>query len=158
MGFVDHMTAELTEIARLVPVPPTPYGYGRDLSCRYDLTATLAETDPESVDGIAESILRRLQTPPGWLDQIGDNPNYGCDVIGLLNAGVTPVDLRAKEAEIKADCMSDDRIASLTVSVLSSDDRTIDIRMFVEPRSPALATFTLTFAATDSAVLIREVK
>jgi hypothetical protein len=156
--FDDFVAKELAALQRLVSLPTGALGYGLDLSCVSDISPTLEETDPNSVQGISESLLRRLQTPRGALAQIDDDSNYGFDVIGLLNNGVTAHDLRGMEAQIKAECLKDDRVADLTVTVtFAFGTGVLDVSLRITAVDPQLGTFSLIFAVDGAEILVKQV-
>jgi hypothetical protein len=83
---LDALAAGLAEVTHEVDAPTGPLGYGTDISCTLDLHERMDEVDPMSTRGIAEAIVRRLDTPRGALI---DDADYGLDLKGYANRGVT---------------------------------------------------------------------
>ena len=151
--FFDFIDAEIAQLKRLVPVPTGELGYGTDLSCVMDVTETLEEVDPNSVNGLGEALIRRLTTRRGSLP---DDPDYGIDVAAFCNKGMTRQDLLALEGEIGSELRKDDRVQSTSTKVTWSDPR-LDVRIKVVPEMPGVDPFSLTMAVEDGSVLFLEV-
>jgi hypothetical protein len=148
----EAIAAELAKLTREVPAPTEPLGYGRDLSCTDDVTDDLAEVDEFSYQGIGEAVVRRLTCPRG---QLPDDPDYGLDIRSYCNRGVTANELRLLEPQISLELDKDDRIASSTVAVTTSDaGRTLGLTIEIVPADPDLVVFTLTLAVTDRTVIL----
>lgn len=146
----DLVDAGSTDIVRLVPVPSDPLGYGTDLSCATDLTPDLAEVDPDSVQGMGESIIRFLTAER---DSIPDAPGRGFNVFRMILTGMTPEKMSEDETAISAEVQQDDRFASATATVTLVAQRKISIRISVVPVDPALAPFDLVVAVSDGELL-----
>lgn len=149
---IDAATAEL---ARVQPAPPA-VGYGVDLDCIDDLTAGLAEIDPNSVRGITQALYHRLTT---WNDVSfirEDDPNYGRHLIAALNKGVTTAEITQSEGAIAEECLKDDRIAACEVSVTVTlgPPTSYSVRLMVTPVDPVLGTFPLVISVTDGKILL----
>lgn len=154
----DFFDAELATLTRIVPAPVAPLGYGVDLACVADMLPTLAEVSPSLADGIRESLLRRLQTPRGFLAGIDDDANYGFDVAGLLNTGTTEQALRGIEAGVRSEITRDDRVLSATVSAAySSGTSTMTVSCLCIARDSSIGQFALVFSVNSMGVLSREV-
>jgi hypothetical protein len=148
----DFIAAELVALVRITTQPQTPFAYGRDLSCTSDVTARFTEVDGTTALAIAESTIRRWTCPRGGLP---DDPNYGIDVRGMLNRGVTTAELQTLASELEGEAMKDDRVDFISVSLaLSSDYRTLTISAVFIPVDPALRDFAATFAVTDGATTL----
>lgn len=146
-AFQDFLTDELAALTRIVPAPSGGLGYGTDLACVQDISSTLAETQPTSAQGIRESVLRRLQTPRGFLTGIEDDGNYGFDVVGLLNTGTSLQDLRSVEASIRDEVSKDDRVATSTVSAAYTlGTSTLQVSVLIVARDPSIGQFSLVFS------------
>jgi hypothetical protein len=139
--------ALLTE--RVATTPPEPYGYGRDLVCVADLTTTLEETNPGTVESLAQDLYHRVTTERGTLV---DDPDFGLDVRSFLSAGLTPQQLTLISHQVQLECLKDDRCASVEVDVLTGRPGALDITIAVTPQDPALAAFTLVLAVTPLTV------
>lgn len=153
--FAEAIAADIATLERVVEAPTGDLGYGTDLSCVDDLTEDMAEIDPSTARGIGEAAIRRLTTPRGGLV---DDPDYGLDLRGYCNHGVTSEELRTLASRASAELLKDDRIDSATVT-LSTNTASTDLRVTVTitPADPNVATFALVFAVTDSAVLIETI-
>jgi hypothetical protein len=154
----DFVALELAALSRIVPAPTGPLGYGVDMACVTDLSVRLTETSQASVTGIGESILRRLQTPRGFLGGIDDDPNYGIDVAGLLSEGTTQQGLRGVEASVREEITRDDRVLSATVSATyTSATSTLDVSAQCVARDPSIGQFSLVFSVDSTGKLASEV-
>lgn len=151
---LDAIGASLLELERLTTAPMGELGYGRDLSCVLDLTRDLAEVDPDSVIGIGEAALRRLVTPRGGLP---DDPDYGLDVRGFLNRGVTTEDVRDLAGRIRLELGKDDRIDDCTVTATMPRPRTLSVAIRITPAIAGLAPFDLVFAVVDGALTVEAI-
>lgn len=148
----DSIATQLTTLTRIVDPPAAPFGYGIDLYCVTDLAEDLAEVDPRSTVAIAQALVRRLITPRGALPGDAD---YGFDLRGYLNRGVTLQELRTLTGQITAECRKDDRVSDVVVSAsftLGTAQLTGTIK--VTPADVDLDTFSFTFAITDTAAVL----
>jgi hypothetical protein len=153
-ALTDYVSAELAALARIVPAPAEPLGYGVDLACVTDLSVRLAETHQTSVAGISESLLRRLQTPRGSLD----DPNYGLDVAGLLSVGTTQQGLRGIEASVREEISRDDRVLSAAVSATYVPaTSTLSVSAQCVARDPSIGRFSLVLSVDSTGKLASEV-
>lgn len=153
--FDDFMTAGLATLSAQVPIPTEPFGYGVDFSCTDELSPILAEVDPNSVQAIAEALLRRLITPNGTLIEDQD---YGEDVRAFLSHGTTQTNLNTIATKIKNECEKDDRVESVTASsVLDSKTRTLTLSVRVVPQDPTLRQFAMTIAVTSGAAVLEAI-
>lgn len=140
-------TALATDLATLateldVRADAAPLGYGRDLWCVTDLTATMDTIAPDSRLAIAQAVVRRWITPRGALL---DDPDYGYDVRGKLNRGLTQVELRSLGSLMRLEARKDDRVSDAAVTV-SFDGETLHAATVLTCESITLGTFTLTLA------------
>lgn len=140
---------ELATLTRVVDPPTGDLLYGRDLSCVTDLEPTLEEIDQASPRAIVQAVIRRFITPRGTLL---DDPDYGLDVRGYCNRGVTQRDLRALSGALRGEAQKDDRVARADVSVTATN-ATLSIQVFITPADPALQDFSFTFSVTSAEVL-----
>lgn len=148
---IDEGLAVLTPLVR---APVAPLGYGSDLSCAEDLTETMEELAGDNVLVLGQALLRRLDTPRGSLV---DDQDLGLDVRGYLNSGTTDRELRALEGAIGIEWRKDDRVRVADVTAALADDGSeMTIRGRVTPADPTKAPFTITLAATDLGVLLKE--
>lgn len=147
---LSAIAAETALLERVVQVPTGAIGYGTDLSCVEDISVTLDEVDPTSTRAIREALLRRLTTPRGGLQ---DDPDYGFDVRGLCNRGLTQSQMVDLSTQVRNEVTKDDRVDSATVTVTAPSPRALRIGVVITPVDQTIGIFTLTFAVTDGAVL-----
>lgn len=83
--------------------------YGSDLSLEYDLDPMMTELSGNDPLVVAQSAIRRLQTPRGGLV---DDPDYGYDVRSLLKS---PDGSRRIGPRIQAELLKDDRLSEIQV-------------------------------------------
>jgi hypothetical protein len=141
------------ELASLTPVTPRTgaLGFGTDLACVTDLSASLDEVDPLSPVGIGEAALRRLMTPRGGLL---DDPDYGIDVRSFCSRGVAVDELRDLAGTIKLELVKDDRIETVLVGVTMPAPSTLRISILITAALPALTPFSLIFVATPETLTV----
>ena len=149
MGVRENIAGQIAELERVVDAPTGALGYGTDLSCVNDLTPTLDEVDPNSVRAVGEALVRRFTTPRGKLP---DALDYGLDIRGYCNRGLTVAQLRELASQMRAEARKDDCVDDATVTVTSAG-ATLNIALRVVPADPTLTTFDLTFAVTSAEVL-----
>lgn len=78
---------------------------------------------------LINALLRRLTTPRGGLFY---DPNYGFDVVALVNSAVTPVDVARIKAGVAAELQKDDRVQSANVQadfVFATKTLTLNIKI-----------------------------
>jgi hypothetical protein len=150
--FSDFCDAEIATLERLVPTPVEPFGYGNDLSCVTDLTADLAEVDPFSIQGLAETAVRFLTSER---DSIPDAPGRGYNVRRLLNRALTPLEIIAQEGLIAAELEQDeDRFEEVSASLVLTG-RSLAVTFTIQPSAlTGLEAFSFVLAVTDSTTLI----
>lgn len=160
MSALTYITAEIDALralgaaVRVVDVPVGALGYGVDLAFLDDITPDAAELAPDSAEGIGQDLYHRLSTRRGGLPP-GDDKDYGFDLVGALHKGHTAKELTLLAAQIKAECLKDDRVAELTVTVTpSGGGRTLGVRLIVTPEDPAVGVFSLVLAVSDGGVLL----
>jgi hypothetical protein len=64
---------------------------------------------------LGNAIARRLSTPPGSLAAIGDDPDYGYDLRGLLNSEMSEEEIGRIGSDVEAEIMKEDRVQSAKV-------------------------------------------
>jgi hypothetical protein len=152
---LDTIAEGLAELEALVPAPVGELGYGVDLSCTTDVTPDFDEVDPNSYQGIGEAQFRRLITRRGLLV---DDPDFGRDVRGLVNRGVTTRDLLDEAGQIKLECEKDDRIRRADVTLTPEQGgKRIRITIRNTPEDPRLAVFTLIMAVTSGQAMLEAI-
>lgn len=151
----ETIAAEIALLEQTEPTPLAPFGYGQDLDCETDLTEEMLEVDPSSKRALAQALLRRLSCPRGRLP---DDPDYGYDLRGRLNAGTDLSVIRDLAGQIKSEILKDDRLEGAeVVTSYSAPTSTLNVQIWVSPVDPALGNFSLTLAVTDGAVLMQEI-
>ena len=86
--------------------------FGSDLSCVTDLTSDCAEVS--GTTGWLQSLARRLQ------GQLFYDPNYGYDLVDLLDDEVNVQDLSAVGADIDSEFLKDERTLSSSTTVIKT--------------------------------------
>jgi hypothetical protein len=95
------------------PGTAAPSLIGQDLNVVTDLDPNFGLCD--GPQNMANAELRRLNTPAGELALIGDDPDYGLDIMGRLNGGATLSELASLEPQIHAEVTKDPRVADAEV-------------------------------------------
>ena len=88
--------------------------YGSDLACQRDFT-----DECRTVTGLqllAEALLRRLTTPRG---NLLDDPDYGTDLHEYIALEFTSRNQSRMLADVKAECIKDERVVDAFPSVRS---------------------------------------
>lgn len=111
------------------PAAASSIDFGSDLQCATDLDPMMRELAANDPRLVAESDLRRLQTPRGGLL---DDPDYGYDVRELLRAPLTRAQLAAVPGRIRAELMKDDRHRSVDVDVKRTSSDELYLRIHAE--------------------------
>lgn len=117
--------------------------FGSCWSCVYDLTMPSVMVSGNQC--VAEMIARRLQTPRGGLI---DDPNYGYDLTGWLDADITTPQLASIQSNVNAECVKDQRVLSAqsTVTLVQSGMLIVTIQLVT-----AAGPFTLTLSVSNLA-------
>lgn len=132
-------------------------GYGRDLFCVRSVTDDLREVDPQSPEGIGQTVFRLLLSVR---ETIPDAPGRGLGVQGWVSAGVTFTQLRAYGGMCIGEIDQDDRIASSTVDVKLEGSREVPALRFeirITPQNPALAPFAMVITVPESGAALLEI-
>jgi len=151
----DAIAAELALLTREVSTPAAPFGYGADVSCSRDLEEAMPEVSGQTV--LAQALVRRLDCPRGGLPDDGD---YGIDLRGFLNRGLTTDEVRGLAGAIRSELSKDDRVDTVAVTVApTTTGQSIRVSIQVVPRDATLGgPFTLILAVTDGGALIEEMR
>jgi len=150
------IATELAALVQIADFPTAPFGYGSDISGALDLDPSMAETEGFATLTLAQSIVRRLDTPRGTLP---DDKNWGISISSYLNFGSTDQDIRQIAGQIRSELTLDDRIDSLTVRVApSSTGSTLSIGIQVQPLAADAGPFTLTLSASDAGLILEEIE
>ncbi len=100
---------------------------------------------------LAEALARRLMTPRGRL--IG-YPNYGYDLTEWVNADVSARDIASIRANVQAECLKDERVESVNVSVVLAKDGTLTVTLNIEG---SLGPFTMVLGVSEVTVTLLQV-
>lgn len=124
--------------------------YGTDVSCVSDFSAESREVSGPA--NVAEALARRLTTPRGWLIR---NLDYGTDLREYLGIEYTSRVQSKIISETKAECLKDERVLAVSVSVDSFDTsgRTLSLRISVTLADGPF-TFVLTVSALDANITL----
>ncbi len=147
------LDAGLATVERVVDSPTGELGYGTDVAWTLDMVDPMDDVDPQSTDAIAQAVIRRLDCPRG---RLADDLDYGLDIVGRLNRGVTPAETNALAGAIRNEVEKDDRILSATVVVVPTLNA-LSVRIRIVPARADRGPFSLTFAVTTAALLLQEI-
>jgi len=145
--------------AVIVAAPTGDLGYGRDLSCDTDLTANFDEVDENSPEGVSQALLRRITTQHGTLSYLGEDPDYGRDVMAFLSADMTMVEIMAEQDLLAAECLKDDRVKSCqcVITYLGKDDTGTDaFDISIDGELYSGKTYSLTETLTSASQLAED--
>lgn len=149
---LDAQLAELAINPGRVAVVPTPsFAWGHDLSCDTDCDDMFSETPQNSPLIIAQSVLRRFQTSRGAMLDDGD---YGFNLFGYLNRGVTQDDVRTLQRKLTAEAQKDERVETADVTVTVTGFGTMSVSVGITPADPTIGAFRFVFAVDGSQPLI----
>lgn len=149
------IAAGIAALARVATTPVAPYGFGRDLVCVEDLTTTLRETDPTTVESLAQDLFHRITTERGT---ILDDPDFGTDARDFLSAGATPTVLLAIGGQLSLECLKDDRVNKADVDVVTGASSALNVTLAITPADPALRPFTMIVALTPGSIPTLEIQ
>jgi hypothetical protein len=147
----EAQMAELTAGARAALVPQPPLGWGSDLSCVTDCDADFSELPGNSALGVAQRVARRYLTPRGGLL---DDGNYGLDLRGYCNRGVTQQDLRTLQSRCVAEALKEETVASVTVNVSTTSANSLSVSAQLTPADPSIAPFAFVLAVASETSLL----
>ncbi len=123
--------------------------YGQDVSTFPDLDVT-----GRTISGarcVAECTLRRLTTEEGTLDYDRD---FGRDIRDLLNADVTPKEIRREEIRVANEIEKDERVLRADVTMtLDEQKQTLTIRVGGELVDAESFDFVLAITAVSAEIL-----
>lgn len=147
----DAQIAELTASGRVASVPTAPLGWGSDLSCVTDCDSRFIELPGNSALGVAQRVARRYLTPRGALL---DDPDYGLDLRGYCNRGVTQQDLRTLQSRCVAEALKEETVSSITVNVATTSATGLSVQAQITPADPSLEPFAFVLAVSSADVLL----
>jgi hypothetical protein len=142
---------ELRASGRVTLVPQPPLLWGSDLSCVTDCDSKFSELPANSPLIIAQAIVRRFLTPRGAL--LDDN-DYGLDLRGYCNRGVTQQDLRTLQSRCVAEAQKDERVQSITIDVEMTGSNSLSVRAQLTPVDPRTAQFRFVIAVDSETALL----
>lgn len=147
----DAQIADLTAGPRAALVPLPPFNYGSDLSCVTDCDAEFSELSGDDPLGIAQRVARRFLTPRGALL---DDSDYGLDLRGYCNRGVTQQDLRSLQSRCVAEAQKEETVGSITVNVSTTSANSLSVSAQITPADPSVAPFTFVLAVSSETTLL----
>lgn len=121
--------------------------YGTDCTATTDLDPYFTLVSGTTV--VAQSLARRLQTPPGGLL---DDPDYGYDLRSWVNRDMTTRDRFELTQRVEAEVMKDERVSSVVVS-LGVTTTTITVDLAVTLRAGETFPLVLTVSSVTVSVL-----
>jgi hypothetical protein len=142
---IDRQIAALPVVDRS---PPVELAYGLDLWCVLDVTESLIEVDPARPVAVGQAIARRLITPRGGLV---DDPNYGLDLRGYVNRGVTQNSMLQLAAQVRAEALKDDRVIDANV-IVTGGLRSLTVTLELVLADYLSQTFSLVFFVTSDGI------
>lgn len=152
----DAIASYLEGLEQAVDTPVEPFGYGSDVSCVSDLDERMTELPGDSLLVLAQALARRLDCPRGALP---DDPDYGIDLRGHCNRGVTTAEIRALAGQVRSELEKDDRVDRALVTVTPSPTgSSLRIEAAITPVDHRLGGFALTLAVTDAGLLLEELR
>jgi len=150
-GAIDDGLASLT---RVMDAPSEPFGYGTDVACATDIEVPVRDVDPSGTEAVSFALLRRIDCPRG---QMPDDGDYGFDLRGMLNRGITQADLAQIGSRIRSEWAKDDRVSSAAVVVTQTDNgASLRIVGTIVPASSS-DTFRLVISATSAVVVLEAI-
>jgi hypothetical protein len=144
----------ISQVTKASSTPSPPLGYGVDLVCVTDLTARLDETDPNSLESLAQDSFHRITT--ARLSLI-DDPNYGIDIRAALSVGQTPQQIQSWSGQLSSELKKDDRVALADVTIVFSAPADYLITIVITPEDPSITAFTLVVAVTNGEALLEAI-
>ena len=147
------IAAETALLVKLATTPSTST-YGIDLVCVEDVDARMSETIDESMQSLAQDLFHRVTTPRG---AIVDDPDFGDDVTAYLSGNAQASDLISIEGRLASECLKDDRVDVVEVTVTAPDPKTLNVSIFVTPKDTALGPFTLIIPVTDAGAVLEAI-
>lgn len=101
----------------------------------------------------AQAIARRLGTPRGDLERIGDDPDYGTDLRAYVGSDVGPRVVFEVQAAVEREALKDERTLSASaVATFAGDALTVAVRL-ADDAGP----FSLVLAVSDVTVSVLKV-
>lgn len=148
------IAAGIAELVRTATTPLAPFGYGRDLKCIEDLTSTLEETNPDTVESLAQDLYHRFTTARGTLV---DDLDFGEDARGFLSEALTPAMLLSIGGRLALEGLKDDRVAECEVDARLTAPGVLTITIQVTPADPRLRAFAMVMGITATTIPTLEI-
>jgi len=145
---------EIAKLTRQSSTPVPPLGYGIDLVCVTELDPYLAETNPDTIESLAQDCFHRITT--ARLSLI-DDPSYGIDIRAALNKPQSPQQIQSWSGQIASELRRDDRVVDAAVNLVFELPSTYDISILITPADPNLTPFSLIMAVTNGEALLEAV-
>jgi hypothetical protein len=124
--------------------------FGRETSCTTELRTGRFVTGPRLV---AEACYRRLTTPRGMLRGGEEEASYGINLMDLVGSTQSKAEAAALPGRIRTELEKDERIESVTVSILETRSASGDIALSISIEAvTGVGPFTLTLLASDVTV------
>jgi hypothetical protein len=94
---------------------------GVDLAVTDDIDPTFRLC--HGAENLSNALCRRLSSPSGCLESIGDDPDYGYDLPGQLNSEETrSSDLARISGAVKAEMLKDPRVQDVQPQIIAVTD------------------------------------
>jgi len=143
--------AEIAKLTRQASTPVPPLGYGIDLVCRTELDPYLAETNPDTIESLAQDCFHRITT--ARLSLV-DDPSYGIDIRAALSVGQTPQQIQSWSGQITSELKRDDRVADVKTTIVLTLPASYEITILITPVSASLTPFSLIMVVVDGEALL----
>jgi len=127
--------------------------YGLDLACGFDLDPTGREIAADSIEGLAQVCVHRLDMPRGSLVDDGeDGEDAGLELASYLSRGMTDDELAALPARINAELSKDERVNRVDTKIVLFSREVLRLQFFVTPN--AGPTFRMTTDTTTAGTIL----
>lgn len=150
LAFEAQLT-ELRALGRVTSIPVPPLLWGSDISCVTDCDAAFTELRADNPLIVAQAVARRFLTPRRGLL---DDDDYGLDLRGYCNRGVTRADLRTLQARCVAEAMKDERVTSASIDVQTTSASSLSVSALITPADPSLSPFTFVLSVDSETTLL----
>jgi hypothetical protein len=150
----ETLAAEIAKVTRQSSTPVPPLGYGVGLVCTTELDPYLAETNPNSIQSIAQDSFHRIVT--ARLSLI-DDPSYGIDIRAALSKPQSPQQIESWTGQIASELRRDDRVSDVTVTMVFELPASYTITILIVPADPRLTSFALIVSVVDGEALLQAV-
>jgi len=145
---------EIAKLTRQSSTPVPPLGYGIDLVCVTELDPYLAETNPDTIQSLAQDCFHRITT--ARLSLV-DDPSYGIDIRAALNKPQSAQQIQSWSGQIQSELKRDDRVVDVVANLVFTLPATYRITVLVTPADPNLTPFNLIMTVIDGEALLEAV-